>query len=886
MSWLTLDRRYADKQKADPKIEVHHVDDKKGEIINLADIKLKHVDEVEKTATATGNSTLPTTVLKRVSIAVTDTATTNNNTGNNSTLPALKRVSVSTNTTTAAAITGTDSTTGTNAAPPLPERKNSTSNKGKGIFAVLGGSFRKQKKNDTSATTEGDDVGGTDNKDGDNNNTTIVSTEATASDMSPTNNNNTTPTDEEKIITNNDKPIIASQPESTGNDTPTDVAGAAVVIVVENTTTTSEPQPIINNETKPQQEENNIVEPEPLLSTIIVEESNTNNITSENQTTNEQQQQQEENNDIPTPTLLHSPERQNSIGNIPPPPIRKEFSIGDVPPPEEDEYEEPPPPEPEPEPQPKPTKSQQSTTTTTTATTSSTAPRRMFRKEEESEEAKFEKLLDSKNWRKRLPVSNSYVFEALIENPNPFNNRNILLMNATQVSGVVEAIYFRPEIMVSGKPYHPAKGDVIIAGVPRVGQMPVIHILEALKTGIIHERGGQREYDRLKKGSLLVRVPWIEAPYGFMGDRPGVDATGRLLKSYLDPHLLLGFDVDRHHKMDHKIVCVLRDPLDLRVSWYRHVRRVYRKCAQTRELMEAFDLRFKFHDFEIVPVPTGTVHFSWEKSDKSRDYEDYVSDVLSMIEHNPTHVQVVFYEELMTEQGILTVIKRLREFTEWKGGKLSDEEIMEAIRDDMNHPIGGRRIGSSQAGLRMSSLNDTKRIDEQFEEKVRVKHPHIESYLNMFERITGSSFAEITGLEPRENWFVQQKRLVDQGIMGAGGRAIGSLVSRASNLGTSFAVGRSSSGSVTQAAAAAAAAAAKHNKKDSTLSNSSSSSSPTGGNSSNSIKRPSMIKNMLSGGTGTSGKKGTMLPGLKEEKVLNEPLDPDDGSDGEEFGFV
>jgi hypothetical protein len=59
-----------------------------------------------------------------------------------------------------------------------------------------------------------------------------------------------------------------------------------------------------------------------------------------------------------------------------------------------------------------------------------------------------------------------------------------------------------------------------------------------------------------------------------------------------------------------------------------------------------------------------------------------------------------------------------------------------------------------------------------------------------------------------------------------------------------------------------------------------------GGNSSNSIKRPSMIKNMLSGGTGTSGKKGTMLPGLKEEKVLNEPLDPDDGSDGEEFGFV
>jgi len=102
----------------------------------------------------------------------------------------------------------------------------------------------------------------------------------------------------------------------------------------------------------------------------------------------------------------------------------------------------------------------------------------------------------------------------------------------------------------------------------------VAHVLDSLKYGT---------YTPL--ATLQDRVTWQEAIYSKDFPPPGLQRVIRThlpLKRFFEPHMNKG-------QAPCKIIVVLRDPLDIRVSWYRLVRRLAKKLADGYTEASEFD---------------------------------------------------------------------------------------------------------------------------------------------------------------------------------------------------------------------------------------------------------------------------------------------------------
>ena len=423
-----------------------------------------------------------------------------------------------------------------------------------------------------------------------------------------------------------------------------------------------------------------------------------------------------------------------------------------------------------------------------------------------------ERLRQRRGWG-RLPTNNPYVLEAVMKELSPFRGRSLQLMSPAQVSSCIEQIYFSPRETQRVHAFRTMMraGDVLVVGVPRVGQTPVLTILDYLRTGTLST----------KRDAITHAAPWIEAPYGLRvapeapappptangnarpissrtaasGSRankaklrqsrgpPGAaarfanqttddeadsdaeDAAARkkafpprLFKSYATPSTLLGTnDLTKRLPDGVKIVAVLRDPLDVRVSWFRHVRRLYRQLGpttSTKQNTSDFDRVHHVEDFvRDVPMPTATT------LQTQRDYEQYVSEVTHLLVSNPLSVCVVFYEELLASD-LRVVVERLAAFTGW-GALASKEFIADAVKDAVDHPVYGSHVGSSGSGIVVVPSDVARKLDNAWTTHVAIPHASIamfapqaapklatESYARLFESYTGKSWS-VTGLPLR-----------------------------------------------------------------------------------------------------------------------------------------
>jgi len=328
------------------------------------------------------------------------------------------------------------------------------------------------------------------------------------------------------------------------------------------------------------------------------------------------------------------------------------------------------------------------------------------------EDALTLRVCERRGWR-TMPTQNPHVMRALIKELNPWKNQEFL--QAAHLSSAVRGnIYSTPKTFAAATEYKPAPGDVVVCGPPRAGQTPVLHALCSLRSGV----------PSTKADALLEQSRWLEGPGASPATSTGMckGKPGRLVKTHMSPP----------RGDEHKIIAVLRDPKDLRVSWFRHVRRLFMKTCKTKKKVD-FDARFFLNDF-VQQVPLGVL-----QGPADSDYEDFVLD---MARAPPAVVCIVFYEEIIASP--YKVVQRLADFTGWgKGNEELVANVTQALVQDKNHPSRKKRFGSCGAGQELLSNDVAHVIDERWRTRIQKRFKQFGeygTYGGMFLKVTGVPF--------------------------------------------------------------------------------------------------------------------------------------------------
>ncbi len=200
---------------------------------------------------------------------------------------------------------------------------------------------------------------------------------------------------------------------------------------------------------------------------------------------------------------------------------------------------------------------------------------------------------------------------------------------------------------------------------------------------------------------------------------------------------------------------MLRDPADVRLSWFRHVRRVFSKFNKR----EAFDAHFQLDDFS--QVSQYAKHSSYSSHvESSLDYENYIGEVIKeAFEEENSHILVIYYEELLADPH--AVIRKLAHRTGFltspnnhnKSSKNQDDDISPEQEEDQEefisrivntitkdegypktfiHPDDTKRIGSSRQGRIQFSNRALHRFDTKWKDVVT---PHTKGRFNNYEHL-------------------------------------------------------------------------------------------------------------------------------------------------------
>ena len=126
----------------------------------------------------------------------------------------------------------------------------------------------------------------------------------------------------------------------------------------------------------------------------------------------------------------------------------------------------------------------------------------------------------------------------------------------------------------------------------------------------------------------------------------------------------------------YRAVVVLRDPADVRVSWFRHLRRIHKRFHPDDAAQ--FDYSLKLDHFATIPAPRAASII------QDQYPENLIAEALKY-PHSP-QICVVFYEELLIDAR--NVVDRLAMFTGWGANNIDlIDKIAAAIEDDEQaHP--------------------------------------------------------------------------------------------------------------------------------------------------------------------------------------------------------
>jgi hypothetical protein len=360
-------------------------------------------------------------------------------------------------------------------------------------------------------------------------------------------------------------------------------------------------------------------------------------------------------------------------------------------------------------------------------------------------------------WALKPPTSNEHLLHVMKLVQNPWENRVTALMDVNQICNLIESLYYSPKTLANSQLYMPRKKQdcVMVCGVARVGQTPVLKILDMLRNGTS---------ELSDTVSFLKNVIWLEGLDVSQNESIVVDSslggddntssipsfTGsslNLLQQQQQPgkeriliktHCPVHSFVERNRappvgRSASKLVCVLRHPYYVRQSWYHHARKVYKGFLPLEE--------WRFEIDEFVRRPLGTPQsVALSTGYVNLDYEDYIADVLNAYEKHPGMVHVVFFEDLIINME--QVVHDLAEFTGW------NYRVVDGNGDsDINHQLFGQIALEMKVPLRPfpKYLKYSKLyLQDQWDSRIRRIFPTIDKYESLYKYITGKEYPFVT----------------------------------------------------------------------------------------------------------------------------------------------
>jgi hypothetical protein len=274
------------------------------------------------------------------------------------------------------------------------------------------------------------------------------------------------------------------------------------------------------------------------------------------------------------------------------------------------------------------------------------------------------------------PTTDPFKLLALCSINNPWHDhRSLHLISPQQMSSCLENVYAKATSIIHGLRFNPRKGDLLVCGVYRSGLTPALQVLASLKHGQV-----------IEKNALVEVADWLEAAYP--AHSPAFkrnDVGDRILKSHMPLRTLFGGVITpspRGSRPEFHVVVMLRDPLDVRLSWFRHVRRVYRKFNRDGA---DFDAHFSVDDFASVQLCSINPNITSVLANHA-DYENFVVESIRATMQEPNaSILLCFYEELLLNPSAF--VKKISDFTGLAtNNPLLLDQITRALVEDEDFP--------------------------------------------------------------------------------------------------------------------------------------------------------------------------------------------------------
>jgi hypothetical protein len=272
------------------------------------------------------------------------------------------------------------------------------------------------------------------------------------------------------------------------------------------------------------------------------------------------------------------------------------------------------------------------------------------------------------------PTSNPHVLRRLAA-ASPWAARvNVDTLSVEQLARCVDRVYVSSSSQSRLTAFRPRRTDVVVCGSVRSGQSAVLQALDNLRGSFSQD--------------LSEATAWVEN-----ADTLNIEVP-RLFKTHMRADRVL-----EAGDFACKVVVCVRDPADVAVSWFRHVRRLHSKLSHAKM---PFDQRTNLQAFSRIALPELPGGFGATP-------EEHVAAGMRALESKSSHdVCIVFYEDLL--ENPRAVVQRLSDFTSW-GRPRVDFTVGRLTRDRSFPRLGGKRgaTGFGQSLLRVNGHSDVAR---------------------------------------------------------------------------------------------------------------------------------------------------------------------------------
>ena len=171
--------------------------------------------------------------------------------------------------------------------------------------------------------------------------------------------------------------------------------------------------------------------------------------------------------------------------------------------------------------------------------------------------------------------------------------------------------------------------DIIVVSPARTGQYPVLLALDSILS-----EDEENDLERIIC-NMTKRIQWIESNLNEEDDPGFIYKSGRrVFKTHLNFELFLN-KTNNQNQPGPKLIVILRDPSDLRFSWFRHIQAIFKHCKVS------FPSPLTQDDFAVV-TPS-----AFQKEPPDLDYESFLTACLKHSKND--QCLFLFYEDLIAK---------------------------------------------------------------------------------------------------------------------------------------------------------------------------------------------------------------------------------------------